>query len=216
MDDPLSHQLFQKYTPTELHQEGLNRLIACYPDGLERIKTVYQQEVLGIERRNPQGRRTIGVVRTKPKDYNKKRSRNGAKKRITQSVVENSNEVPPTTESAEPQAKRRKTTGTKHKTTKDEITILSVLKIHKNNLPNEAITSVLPPTTESAEPQAKRRKTTGTKHKTTKDEITILSVLKIHKNNLPNEAITSVREKLSEVWTIKKVRAWWNNHKDKN
>ncbi|CAG8568018.1 9209_t:CDS:2, partial [Diversispora eburnea] len=34
----------------------------------------------------------------------------------------------------------------------------------------------------------------------------ILSVLKIHKNNLPNEAIASVCEKLSEVWTIKKVR----------
>ncbi|RHZ81301.1 hypothetical protein Glove_122g92 [Diversispora epigaea] len=166
MDDPLSHQLFQKYTPTELHQEGLNRLIACYPDGLERIKAVYRQEVLGIECRNPKGRRTIGVVRTKLKDYDKKRSRNEAEKEITQPVAENSNEALPTTK----------------------------------------------PT----EPQPKRRKTTGTKHRTTNDEIAILSVLKIHKNNLPNEAIASVCEKLSEVWTIKEVRAWWNNHKDKN
>jgi len=73
MTNPLSHKLFHEYTPTEMHQEGLNRLIACYPDGLERIKAVYQQEVLEIERRNPQGRRTVGVVRTKPKDYNKKK-----------------------------------------------------------------------------------------------------------------------------------------------
>jgi len=41
MEDPLSHKLFQEYTTTEVHQEGLNRLIACYPDGLERIKAVY-------------------------------------------------------------------------------------------------------------------------------------------------------------------------------
>ncbi|CAG8820084.1 572_t:CDS:2, partial [Dentiscutata erythropus] len=128
MDNPLFYQLFQKYTLTELHQEGLNRLIACYPDG-----------------------RTIRLVRTKLKDYDKKSSRNEVEKEIIQPVAENSNEEPPTTE-----------------------------------------------------PQPKRRKTTGTKHRTTNDEITILSILKIHKNNLLNKAIASVREKLSEVWTIKK------------
>lgn len=52
MDDPLSHQLFQKYPPTEVNQEGLDRLIACYPSGLERIKGIYRQEVLKIEIRN--------------------------------------------------------------------------------------------------------------------------------------------------------------------
>jgi hypothetical protein len=157
MADPLSYKLFQEYKPTEMHQEGLNRLIACYPDGLERIKAVYRQEVLGIERRNPQGRRTIGVVRTKPKDYNKK----GAGKR-TRTVAENSNEIPPT-----------------------------------------------------IEPQPKRRKTTGIKRKTTGDETAILSALKMYKNNLPDDAIASVRENLAEVWTVKKVREWWNYHKDK-
>ena len=49
MDDPLSYQLFQKYPPTEINQEGLDRLIACYPNGLERVKGVYRQEVLKIE-----------------------------------------------------------------------------------------------------------------------------------------------------------------------
>ncbi|PKY35027.1 hypothetical protein RhiirB3_455333, partial [Rhizophagus irregularis] len=57
MDNPLSHQLFQKYKPTEIHQEGLDRLIACYPNGLERIKGIYRQEVLKIENRNTKGRR---------------------------------------------------------------------------------------------------------------------------------------------------------------
>ncbi|RHZ49593.1 hypothetical protein Glove_519g38 [Diversispora epigaea] len=116
--------------------------VACYPNGLERIKAVYRQKVLGIECRNLKDRKTMGIIRTKLKDYDKKRSRNEVKKKITQLVAENSNEVPFTTKSTEPQPKRRKTTNTKHKTTDDEIAILSVLKIHKNNFPNEAITSV--------------------------------------------------------------------------
>ncbi|RGB23963.1 hypothetical protein C1646_773755 [Rhizophagus diaphanus] len=41
MDNPLSYQLFQKYKPTEIYQKGLDRLIACYPNGLERIKGIY-------------------------------------------------------------------------------------------------------------------------------------------------------------------------------
>jgi len=41
MAEPLSHKLFQEYTPTQMHPEGLKRLIACYPNGLEWIKEVY-------------------------------------------------------------------------------------------------------------------------------------------------------------------------------
>ncbi|RGB40823.1 hypothetical protein C1646_797671 [Rhizophagus diaphanus] len=62
MDNSLSHQLFQKYKPTEIHQEGLDRLIAYYPNGLERIKGIYQQEVLKIENRNTKGRRAVEVL----------------------------------------------------------------------------------------------------------------------------------------------------------
>ncbi|CAB5126342.1 unnamed protein product [Rhizophagus irregularis] len=164
MDNPLSHQLFQKYTPTEIHQEGLDRLIACYPNGLERIKVIYRQEVLKIESRNPKGRRAVGVVRTKVKDYNnQKKSRNQ-----------------PVTISTQPP--------------QDEIL-------------NEQSTDNLPDTTKS---QSKQKK-----HRTTKEEMEILSVLKVYKDKLPDDAIASVCEQLSEIWTKKKIREWWNYHKDK-
>ncbi|CAB5194617.1 unnamed protein product [Rhizophagus irregularis] len=130
MDNPLSHQLFQKYTPTEIHQKGLDRLIACYPNGLERIKVIYRQEVLKIESRNP----------------------------------------------------------------KDEIL-------------NEQSTDNLPDTTKS---QSKQKK-----HQTTNEKMEILSVLKVYKDKLPDDAIASVCEQLSEIWTKKKIREWWNYHKDK-
>ena len=56
---------------------------------------------------------------------------------------------------------------------------------------------------------------TSTRYQITKDEIAILCALKIYKDHLPDDAIASVREKLLEVWTVKKVREWWNYHKDK-
>jgi hypothetical protein len=166
MENPISHQLFQRYTPTEIHQEGLDRLIACYPDGLERIKGIYRQEVLKIESKTG-GRRTVGVVRTKVKDYdNQKKSRN----------------LPATTSS--------------HSSQKDTDEIL-----------NEQSADYLPDTTK---PQSKQKK-----HRTTKEEMEILSALKIYKDKLPDDAIASVCEHLSEIWTKKKVKEWWNYHKDK-
>ena len=53
MKNPLPHQLFQEYPSIQMYEEGLDRLIACYSDGLERIKKVYLQEVLRVEQRNP-------------------------------------------------------------------------------------------------------------------------------------------------------------------
>jgi hypothetical protein len=151
MDNPLSHQLFQKYTPTEMHQEGLDRLIACYPGGLERIKGIYRQEVLKIENRNPKGRRAVGVVRTKVKDYNSKN-------------------------------KSRQTIAGSSQTTSDDTT--------------------------KSQPKQK-------KHQTTAAETEILSALKVYKDKLPDDAIASVCELLSGIWTKKKVREWWNYHKNK-
>ncbi|GBB97324.1 hypothetical protein RclHR1_29680003 [Rhizophagus clarus] len=159
MKNPLSHPLFEKYPPTEMHKEGLDRLIACYPDGLKRIKKVYLQEVLQTERKNTQGRRTAEVVRTKIKDYNQKKSREkktrAENKNLanptepTQIVIaESSNKRqfnlndPCFPETTKPRLKKRKTTGSRHPTTKDETNILTVLKIYKDKLPDDAIANV--------------------------------------------------------------------------
>ena len=42
----------------------------------------------------------------------------------------------------EPQSKKRKVMGNRHRTTKDEIEILSVLKVYKDKLPDSAIADV--------------------------------------------------------------------------
>ncbi|RHZ58203.1 hypothetical protein Glove_375g84 [Diversispora epigaea] len=148
MAEPLSHKLFQEYTPTQMHPEGLKRLIACYPDG--------------IEQRNTKGRRAVGVVRMKLKDYNDQ-------KKTKRKRTENQ---PPTNPIESEQAEN-------------------------SNQVQEYLT----------EPQLKRKKVI--------DEMAILSILKVYKDKLSVNAITSVREQLSEVWTIKKVRDWWNYHKNK-
>lgn len=176
MTEPLSHKLFQECTPTQMHPEGLKRLISYYPNGLERIKEVYRQDVLQIENRNTRGRRAVGVVRMKLKDYNEqKKARHKANKRITH----------PSTNPIESE------------------------QAESSNNSNE----VQPSSADfSIEPQPKRKKTT---HRTTEDEMAILSTLKVYKDKLPTDAIASVHEQLSEIWTVNKVRGWWNYHKDK-
>jgi hypothetical protein len=138
MDGPLLHQLFQKYTPTEMHQKGLDCLIACYPNGLERIKGIYRQEVLKIESKNTKGRRAVGVVRTKVKDYNnQKKPRNQPVTMLSQPDTHknlNEDNLPDTTK---PQSIQKR-----HQTTKEEMEILSALKVYKDKLPDDAIASV--------------------------------------------------------------------------
>ncbi|GES96282.1 hypothetical protein GLOIN_2v1482460 [Rhizophagus clarus] len=76
MDDPLSHQLFQKYIPAEMHQEGLE------------------------QNRDTKGRRAAGVVRIKVKDYNsdnKKKSRHQTITESSQSTQSTSDYQPDTT-----------------------------------------------------------------------------------------------------------------------
>ena len=134
------------------NSERLDRQIAFYPDGLERIKEVYRQEVLGVESRNTKGRRATEVVRMKFKDYNdqKKRKREVEKRIKITTEAENFNQVQPVGEpimdyspdSIEPQLKRRKTTGNRYRTTEGEMAILSALKTYKDKLPDSAIASV--------------------------------------------------------------------------
>ncbi|GBB94756.1 hypothetical protein RclHR1_02410002 [Rhizophagus clarus] len=144
MENLLSHPLFEKYPPTEMHKEDIDRLIACYPDGLEQIKKKTRAENQNLA--NP----------TKP----------------TQIVI------------AESSNKRQ---------------------FDLND----------PCSPETTELRLKKRKTTGSRHHTTKDETDIFTVLKVYKDKLLDDTIANICEYLSNVWTIKKVRKWWYNHKDK-
>ncbi|RHZ81147.1 hypothetical protein Glove_123g82 [Diversispora epigaea] len=63
-------------------ESSCEKLIACYPNGLERIQKVYLQEVLKTEKRDPTGRRAIGVKRTKHQEY--KEMSKTKKQKVTQ------------------------------------------------------------------------------------------------------------------------------------
>jgi hypothetical protein len=140
MSNPLSHNLFQKYPPTELHSEGVKRLIACYQRGLERIKKVYRQEVLEIESRNTQGRKVIEVVRTKLKDFDEqKKGKSQVEKRNliqTQNTPQVNSLDGTELLTNNPVKKKRK------QTTSEEEKILEELLVYEE-LPNSAIDAAL-------------------------------------------------------------------------
>ncbi|GET02725.1 hypothetical protein GLOIN_2v1482460 [Rhizophagus clarus] len=69
MMDPLSHDIFKDLELPEIHKEGCEKLIACYNSGLERMQMIYKQDVIKSEPQNAQGRRALGICRTKHKDY---------------------------------------------------------------------------------------------------------------------------------------------------
>ncbi|GBC09194.1 hypothetical protein RclHR1_08680011 [Rhizophagus clarus] len=127
-------------------------------------------------------RRTARVVGTKIKDYNQKKSRE------KKTRAENKNLANPT----EP----------------TQIVIAESSNKRQFDLND-------PCSPETTKPRLKKRKTTGSRHHTTKDEMDIFIVLKVYKDKLPDDAIANVHKHLSNVWTIKKVREWWYNHKDK-
>ncbi|RHZ87736.1 hypothetical protein Glove_30g157 [Diversispora epigaea] len=64
MDNYMEHELFKKNPPTQLTLEGFEKLDKAYDEGLKRIKEVYHQEVIKIEKVNIKGRRHIEVIKT--------------------------------------------------------------------------------------------------------------------------------------------------------
>lgn len=57
MTDPLSHQIFKELEPPAINKKGYEKLLACYENGLERMRAIYKQDVIKSEPRNAQGRR---------------------------------------------------------------------------------------------------------------------------------------------------------------
>ncbi|PKY52259.1 hypothetical protein RhiirA4_496135 [Rhizophagus irregularis] len=138
MSDPLSHDLFQEYQPTELHHQGVERLISCYQRGLERIKTVYRQEVLEIECRNTHGRRAVEVVRTRLKDFSQQKKNRQTKVKLTQGTSRTGGELShlPNNQISLLKKKRKQTTPEEEK-------ILEALLVYEDELPDSAINEVL-------------------------------------------------------------------------
>ena len=66
---PLEHPLFKNNS--QLNYEGCQKLFKCYNAGLERLKTIYRQEILRIETINTKGRKAKEVVVSKVKDIKK-------------------------------------------------------------------------------------------------------------------------------------------------
>ncbi|RHZ51446.1 hypothetical protein Glove_478g13 [Diversispora epigaea] len=98
MENPLEHPIFQEKVSPELNKEGLEKLIAYYPNSLDRIYKIYLQEVLKIEKRNPTGRRAIGVKRTKIQEYKEKKKAKNQKVTQINSSHLNSTEIKNLTE----------------------------------------------------------------------------------------------------------------------
>ena len=67
--NPLEYSLFKNNS--QLNQEGCQKLFKCYNAGLERLKTIYRQEILKIEAINSRGRKAKEVVVSKVKDIKK-------------------------------------------------------------------------------------------------------------------------------------------------
>ena len=57
MADPLSHQIFKDLELSAINKEGYEKLLACYENGLERMRVIFKQDVIKSEPRNAQERR---------------------------------------------------------------------------------------------------------------------------------------------------------------
>jgi len=94
MTDPLSHEIFKDLEPPELHKEGYEKLVACYKNGLERMRVIYKQDVIKSEPRNAQGRRALEIRRTRHKDYaDKKRTEREARRKQRDEAISQPAEV---------------------------------------------------------------------------------------------------------------------------
>jgi hypothetical protein len=84
--NPLSHSLFEN--AKELNQEGLNNMFTCYDNGIERLYTLLDVEVL--ENKKMQGSSMKNIARHKWIDLNKESKEK--KKKGESKVVKRSNE----------------------------------------------------------------------------------------------------------------------------
>ncbi|GBC39514.2 hypothetical protein GLOIN_2v1480545 [Rhizophagus irregularis DAOM 181602=DAOM 197198] len=126
MSDPLSHDLFQEYQPTELHHQGV-------------------EQVLEIECRNTHGRRAIEVVRTRLKDFTQQKKNRRTKVKLSQgtSRTGGSRNADNLELSHLPNDQISLLKKKRKQTTPEEEKILEALLVYEDELPDSAINEVL-------------------------------------------------------------------------
>ncbi|RHZ47539.1 hypothetical protein Glove_578g12 [Diversispora epigaea] len=132
MEDLLSYLIFQEMKSLELNKTGYKKLIKCYPNGLERIQSIFRQKVLNIKIKNPTGRRALGVRKMKHKDYVTQNKENKRKNK------ESDNQLPELAQSSQisDQPVEQNQSNKKRKTLPHEKKILKRLLIYETKIPN--------------------------------------------------------------------------------
>ncbi len=152
--NPLEHLLFKNNN--QLNYEGCQKLFGCYNAGLERLKTIYRQEILKTETINTKGRGAKEVVVSKVKDIKKveKEAEKASKllEKRRPKLIEKEVELPEqsssslekiltdTDHTSEPLFKKQKVT--RHQTTQQEKDLLEPL-LTQNSPTEEEVEAVL-------------------------------------------------------------------------
>ncbi|GET55152.1 hypothetical protein GLOIN_2v1761305 [Rhizophagus irregularis DAOM 181602=DAOM 197198] len=136
------HELFKNNPPSQLTQEGLEKLSNAYNEGLKRIKEVYCQEVIKTERINTKGRRHLEVVKTDIRSINKSIVPS-QKRKVPENDESTSRSIPINDDSQHsndknPASRRKRTI-----TTKEEKEILKSLLLNEATPTDEEINDIL-------------------------------------------------------------------------
>ena len=139
-----------------MNNEGCQKLFGCYNAGLERLKTIYRQEILKTETINTKGRGAKEVVVSKVKDIKKveKEAEKASKllEKRRPKLIEKEVELPEqsssslekiltdTDHTSEPLFKKQKVT--RHQTTQQEKDLLEPL-LTQNSPTEEEVEAVL-------------------------------------------------------------------------
>ncbi|PKK57315.1 hypothetical protein RhiirC2_826194 [Rhizophagus irregularis] len=195
--NPLEHSLFKN--SSQLDREGCQKLFKCYNAGLERLKTIYRQEILQAEPINTKGRKAKEIVVSKVKDI-KKAEKEADKTEKKQKIASKLSE-------------KRSLVFTQQESNNSILPEnLSSSLEGSQSISDQIITNI----EHVSEPSSKKQKTA--RHLTTQQEKDLLATL-MTPNSPTEEEVEEVLKGLLQFWdgwTKKKVRDYWSHHKPKS
>jgi len=193
--DPLKHSLFKN--SSQLDHEGCQKLFKCYNAGLERLKTIYRQEILQTEPINPKGRKAKEIVVSKVKDIKtaEKEAEKTEKKKIISKLSEKRSLIFTQQEGSNSILPEN----------------LSSSLEGSQSISDQIITNI----EHVSELSSKKQKIA--RHQTTQQEKDLLATL-MTPNSPTEEEVEEVLKGLLQFWdgwNKKKVRDYWSHHKPK-